>query len=168
MKDERVILPGSYDPVTLGHLDLIRRAAAEYREVYAVIFRNPKKTCLFSLSERMAMLMLATEDLDNILVSESDGLVIDYMKEHGIRKIIKGCRDERDLAYEQEQAAWNSAHGGAETILLPCSDALRQVSSTEARRRIAEGGDLSPLLPEKVIAYLKNRGKAADIPPKRR
>ena len=159
MKDASVLIPGSYDPVTVGHLDLIRRAAAEYREVYAVVFVNPKKTCLFSLSERMRMLTLAAEDLENVLVSESDGLVIDYMRDHGIDYILKGYRGEEDLRWEREQAAWNSAHGGYETILLPCAEGLRAVSSTEVRRRLAAGEDISGLVPEKVLPLLQKRQK---------
>lgn len=156
-KKERVILPGTYDPVTLGHLDIIRRAAAEYEEVFVTVFVNPDKTPLFSLSDRLAMLMLATDDLDNVLVTESAGLVIDYMRDHHIRKIIKGYRNDADLAYEEEQAEWNAEHGGVTTDLLPCEKELRDVSSTLARRRLAEGGDLSGILPEKVLAFLKNR-----------
>lgn len=156
-KKERVILPGTYDPVTLGHLDIIRRAAAEYEEVFVTVFVNPDKTPLFSLSDRLAMLMLATDDLDNVLVTESAGLVIDYMRDHHIRKIVKGYRNDADLAYEEKQAEWNAEHGGVTTDLLPCAKELRDVSSTLARRLLAEGGDLSGILPEKVLAFLKNR-----------
>ena len=156
-KKERVILPGTYDPVTLGHLDIIRRAAAEYEEVFVTVFVNPDKTPLFSLSDRLAMLMLATDDLDNVLVTESAGLVIDYMRDHHIRRIVKGYRNDADLAYEEKQAEWNAGHGGVTTDLLPCEKELRDVSSTLARRRLAEGGDLSGILPEKVLAFLKNR-----------
>lgn len=156
-KKERVILPGTYDPVTLGHLDIIRRAAAEYEEVFVTVFVNPDKTPLFSLSDRLAMLMLATDDLDNVLVTESAGLVIDYMRDHHIRRIVKGYRNDADLAYEEKQAEWNAEHGGVTTDLLPCEKELRDVSSTLARRLLAEGGDLSGILPEKVLAFLKNR-----------
>lgn len=156
-KKERVILPGTYDPVTLGHLDIIRRAAAEYEEIFVTVFVNPDKTPLFSLSDRLAMLMLATDDLDNVLVTESAGLVIDYMRDHHIRKIVKGYRNDADLAYEEKQAEWNAEHGGVTTDLLPCEKELRDVSSTLARRLLAEGGDLSGILPEKVLAFLKNR-----------
>lgn len=156
-KRERVILPGTYDPVTLGHLAVIRRAAEEYGEVFVTVFVNPQKTPTFPLSERMAMLMLATDEFDNVLVTESSGLVIDYMREHRIGKILKGYRNETDLSYEKAQAEWNFSHGGVTTELIPCEDAYRTVSSTLARRLLAEGGDLSGVLPEKVIAFLKNR-----------
>ena len=156
-KRERVILPGTYDPVTLGHLAVIRRAAEEYEEVFVTVFVNPQKTPTFSLSERIAMLMLATDEFDNVLVTESSGLVIDYMRDHRIGKILKGYRNETDLSYEKAQAEWNFSHGGVTTELIPCEDAYRAVSSTLARRLLTEGGDLSGVLPEKVIAFLKNR-----------
>ena len=99
-----VILPGSYDPVTKGHLDIIRRAAEQYDEVYVVAFTNPNKNYTFSVEDRVRMLMIATDDLDNVLVSFSNGLVIDYMTDHEITKIIKGYRTDEDLAWEREQA----------------------------------------------------------------
>lgn len=154
-----VILPGSYDPITLGHLAIVERAAKEYDEVYLVAFVNPKKEYAFSVDERVAMLMLATDHLPNVLVSYSDGLVIDYMREHGIEKIVKGYRDEKDYAYEQKQAEWNKAHGGYETELWLCEPEKSGISSTLARKKIAEGGDLAEFLPASVIEYLKNLDK---------
>ena len=158
MKDECVILPGSYDPVTLGHLEMIKRAAREYSEVYAVIFVNPDKKYTFSLEDRVKMLILATDELDNVIVSYSNGLVIDYMREHGVQKIIKGYRNCRDLEYEQRQAEYNMKMGGYETILWRADENMENISSTEARRRISEGSDLSDILPQKVIAFLKDAG----------
>ena len=150
-----VIVPGSYDPVTLGHLDIIRRAAEKYGEVYAVIFVNPEKKYTFSLDDRVRMLMLATDSLDGVLVSYSNGFVIDYMREHGIEKIVKGYRNQTDVEYERRQAEYNLTHGGYETELLECSDGFADVSSTEARRRILAGEDLSDILPKEVIEYIK-------------
>ena len=150
-----VILPGSYDPVTLGHLDIIKRAAELYDEVYAVIFVNPEKTYTFSLEDRVKMLILATEELDNVLVSYSNSLVIDYMREHGIEKIIKGYRNDADLEYERRQAAWNLEFGGFETELWQADASLRTISSTEARKLIKSGGDLSGILPENVISFIE-------------
>ena len=127
------ILPGSYDPVTLGHIAVIERAAREYDEVYVVAFINPDKKYAFSVEERVAMLMLATDHLPNVLVSYSDGLVIDYMREHGIEKIVKGYRNDTDYAYEQRQAEWNKAHGA--------------------------GDSLEGILPENVAKYIKKLDK---------
>ena len=154
-----VILPGSYDPVTNGHLDIIRRAAKEYDEVYVVVFNNPKKTYTFTLDERVQMLMIATDDLENVLVSCSAGLVIDYMHDHEIEKIIKGYRTEADLAWEHEQAEWNLKNGGYETELWKCSDGMENISSTAAREAMKNGEPLD-MLPEGVREYIISRGKA--------
>lgn len=151
-----VILPGSYDPVTLGHLDIIRRAAEKYDEVYVVVFSNPNKTYMFSVEDRVRMLMLATDDLDNVLVSYSNGLVIDYMTDHEIEKIIKGYRTEADLEWEREQADWNFEHGRYETELWKCREGLENVSSTAAREAIKNGKTLD-MLPQKVAEYIKNK-----------
>ena len=150
-----VIIPGSYDPVTLGHLDVIRRVAAEEDEVYAVVFNNPDKEYMFSPEDRVRMLMIATEGLDNVLVSYSDGLVIDYMRDHGIDTIVKGYRNERDLEWERLQADYNLKMGGYKTRLLPSDPALLGVSSTAVREAISCGADLSELLPPAVWQYIK-------------
>ena len=151
-----VILPGSYDPVTLGHLAVIRKAAALYDEVHAVVFDNPEKEYTFSTDERVKMLILATEELDNVIVSYSDGYVIDYMREHGIEKIIKGYRNERDFEYEKKQADYNLRHGGYETELWQADTAMCNISSTRARELIKSGENLSGILPEKVISYVNS------------
>ena len=152
----KVILPGSYDPVTVGHLDIIRRAAEEHDEVFAVVFNNDKKKYRFSVEDRVRMLTLATDGLDNVLVSCSSGLVIDYMREHGIEKIIKGYRDERDLEWEYEQARWNKEHGGYDTELVKCREGFEAVSSTEVRRRLDAGESAEKILPSAVYEYIKN------------
>ena len=151
-----VILPGSYDPVTVGHLEVIKRAAAEYDEVYVVAFVNPNKEYTFSVDERVSMLMLATDHLQNVLVSYSDGFVIDYMRDHGIDGIVKGYRNDSDLEWERVQADYNLRMGGFETRLLPCDPTLSAVSSTAAREAIREGRDLSELLPRSVAEYIKD------------
>ena len=151
-----VIMPGSYDPVTLGHLEMIRRVAAREDEVYVVIFVNPNKEYMFSLEDRVAMLMLATEELDNVIVSYSLGYVVDYMRDHGIDRIVKGYRTDADLEWERVQADYNMKHGGYETELILCDDAHRHISSTLVRERIKSGEPLSDVLPPAVEEYLKN------------
>lgn len=152
-----VLIPGSYDPVTLGHVDLIRRAAEKYDGVYAVVFQNAEKHNTFSVEDRVRMLILATEEFDNVIVSHAEGLTVDYMRDHGIDKFVKGVRNETDVAYEDVIARFNYEHGGYETEYLPADPALADVSSTLARRLIAEGGDLSGVLPPAVIEFLKTR-----------
>ena len=151
-----VILPGSYDPVTKGHLDIIRRAAEQYDEVYVVVFTNPSKQYMFPVEDRVRMLAIATDDLDNVLVSYSNGLVIDYMTDHEIGKIIKGYRTEADLEWERKQADWNWEHGRYETELWKCTDGLEGVSSTVAREAI-KNGEILDMLPEKVAEYIRSK-----------
>ena len=152
----KVILPGSYDPVTLGHLDIIRQAAEKYDEVFVVAFINPNKNYRFSVDDKLAMLMLATEEFDNVLVSYSDGRVVDYMREHGIDKIVKGYRTEADLPWEYEQAEYNKKHGGYETELIKCREGFECISSTAAIAALNSGKICDELLPEKVIKYIEN------------
>ena len=152
----RVILPGSYDPVTLGHLEIIRRASEMYDEVFVVVFVNPEKEYTFSLSDRVSMLMLATEELDNVLVSFSLGRVVDYMREHRIEKIIKGIRNDVDLAYERPQEEYNRHHGGYETEYLYSTEAFSHLSSTLAREKMSRRESLDGILPKKVIEFIEN------------
>ena len=152
----KVILPGSYDPVTLGHLEIIKRAAREFDEVFVVAFINPKKNYKFTLDDRVAMLMLATEELDNVLVSYSDGLVIDYMREHNIDKIVKGYRSEKDLPWEIEQAEYNKKFGGYDTLLWKCDEGFENISSTAVREGIEKSEEWESLLPQKVANYIKS------------
>ena len=154
-KQKSVILPGSYDPVTLGHLDIIRRTAEEYCEVYAVIFTNPEKEYTFSLEDRVKMLILATDELENVIVSYSNGLVIDYMREHGIDLIVKGIRNDADREYEKRQEEWNFAHGGYHTEYLIAEKELAHVSSTAARAALNDGKELADLLPRAVCDYIR-------------
>ncbi|MBR2343682.1 MAG: pantetheine-phosphate adenylyltransferase [Clostridia bacterium] len=149
-----VIMPGSYDPVTLGHLDMIRRVAERGDEVYAVIFTNPNKEYTFSLEDRVRMLLIATEDIPNVTVSYSLGRVVDYMREHDISRIVKGYRDESDLPWEREQAEYNLKHGGYETELIAANEEYRSISSTAAREAIRRGADLTQILPRGVIEYI--------------
>ena len=149
-----VIMPGSYDPVTAGHVEMIRRVAEREDEVYVVIFTNPKKTYTFSLEDRVAMLMIATEDLENVFVSYSLGYVVDYMREHDIGKIVKGYRTEADLAWEREQAEYNMKHGGYETELILSDESYAHISSTLVREKIKNGESLDGLVPKAVAEYI--------------
>jgi len=155
----KVILPGSYDPITLGHLEIIKRAAKEYDEVLAVCFINPQKSYLFSEDERLEMLKIATRGLPNVKVDLSRGLVVDYMTECGATLIVKGYRNDKDYEYEQIQAEWNKAHGGFDTRLIKCNEGFELISSTAARAAI-EGRDLAlalKLLPREVAKYIFDR-----------
>ena len=151
-----VIMPGSYDPVTLGHVEMIKRVAEKEDEVYVVVFTNPNKEYTFSLEDRVAMLMLATEGLDNVIVSYSLGYVVDYMRDHEIDRIVKGYRNEADLVWEREQAEYNLKHGGYETELILCDKAYEHISSTRVRECLSRGEDPCTLVPDSVAEYIKS------------
>ena len=150
----KVILPGSYDPITLGHIDIVRRAAEFYGEVYVIAFINPEKKYMFTPDERVKMIALATEDIPGVTVGFSEGRVIDYMKANGIERIVKGYRNTKDLEYETVQAEYNLTHGGFETELILSSSEYEDISSTLARDLIKSGGSLSGILPENVISFI--------------
>lgn len=152
----KVILPGSYDPITLGHLDIIKRAASLYSEVYAVVFINPDKKYIFSKEDRLEMLRLATEEIPNVKVDFSDGFVVDYMKKEGIGKIIKGYRNQTDYEYELLQAEYNYKHGGFETELWQAGENMENISSTKAREAIEKDEPLEKILPKKIISYINS------------
>ena len=151
----RVILPGSYDPITLGHLEIIRQASEKHEEVFAVAFINPNKKYRFTAEERVKMLSLATEGLSNVRVGYSSGRVVDYMRERGIEKIVKGYRNEHDLEYERAQADYNKKHGGYETELIKCPKEMENISSTLAKEAIDCHKELCGILPPAVIEFIK-------------
>ena len=156
-KNIAVLLPGSYDPPTLGHLSLIERAAKEYGTVHAVAFVNPQKTYTFTPEERVEMLRRMTAHLPSVTVGYAEGLVIDYAKAHGIDLLIKGYRNETDLAYERVQAEWNLKNGGIETLFYEAEDGLEAVSSTAARAALSEKNTAEALLHEAVCRFIYDK-----------
>ncbi len=157
-KHAAVLLPGSYDPPTRGHLSLIERAAQEYEQVHVVAFVNPKKAYAFTPEERVEMLRHMTAHLPAVTVGYSEGLVIDYAKKNGISLLIKGYRNETDLAYEKEQAAWNLSNGGVGTKLLPAEEGTEHISSTAAKEALRTG-EGEALLCDTVLDFIKKREK---------
>ena len=155
-KNIAVLLPGSYAPPTKGHLSLIERAARDYERVHTVAFVNPQKKYTFTSEERVEMLRLMTAHLPNVTVGFSEGFVIDYAKKNGISLLIKGYRNETDLAYEKTQADWNLANGGIETLLLPALDGAAHISSTAARAALGTE-NLSELLCESVYDFISKK-----------
>ena len=159
----RVLMPGSYDPCTVGHLALIERAAAEYGEVTVGVFVNPQKAGCFTHAERVEFLHLATAHLPNVTVIFSDGMVADLARDGGYGAIVKGVRNDVDRRYEEEMAAYNLARGGVPTILLPAPEELLDVSSTAARQALATGDGYAKLLPaaaaEAIAAAYRKKNK---------
>lgn len=148
------MLTGSFDPVTVGHLSLIRRAAGIFDDVLCVVFDNAEKTHAFSAEQRLAMLKAATSELRNVTCDLSHGYAAVYARDHGVDAILRGIRSDEDLAYEAEMAAYNKNLTGVETVFLPADGETKDISSTEARRRLASGEALEGVLPDSVIKLL--------------
>ena len=153
-----VLFPGSFDPPTLGHLALLRRAAKLFDRVTVGIFINPDKNYLFSLEERKEMLRLCTAELPNVDVDVDSGYVVDYCKRNGIPLLIRGIRSGNDLPFERMTETYNRERG-VETLLFLADDSLSGVSSSEVRRRILEGEDLAPVAPAEILPVLLRKQK---------
>jgi pantetheine-phosphate adenylyltransferase len=151
----KVLVSGSFDPPTLGHLDIIKRAAAAFEEVRVCIFANSAKSCAFSVDERKKMLILMCEGIPNVTVDSSNETVPAYCQKNGITVLVKGVRNAKDLEYENDLfELYRSQNKTLDTVYFPCDAKYRWVSSTAAREVIKYTGDLSELLHEKVIKML--------------
>lgn len=152
------ILPGSYDPITLGHLDVITRAAAQYDEIVVAVMNNAAKSYMFELRERAEMARLATKELSNVRVVADEGLLVDLFDRLGATVIVKGVRNEKDLAYEKEMAAYNlQRNPKAKTVFFKADPGLLEISSTRVRALMSEGKIPKGLLPEAVAEYIAAR-----------
>jgi pantetheine-phosphate adenylyltransferase len=151
------VIPGSFDPITKGHLSIVERALKSYDKVYLAVMINPTKQYLFTMEQRTAIAIEALRPYDRVEVISSEGMLWQLAKELGACAIVKGYRNQTDYDYEMVQAKWNLEHGGYETELLVADPKLGYVSSTIAREKIKKGEDLSKILPQKVIEFIANR-----------
>ncbi|MCL8026598.1 pantetheine-phosphate adenylyltransferase [Nocardioides bruguierae] len=156
-----VVVPGSFDPVTLGHLDVIARAAALFDEVVVAVGVNASKRRLFSAEERMDLLRRACADLPSVRVAGFEGLVTGFCAEIGAQAIVKGLRTAQDYEYELPMAHMNTRLTGVTTLFLPTSPEHAFVSSSLVKEVAAFGGDTSAFLPafvhEALVARLAER-----------
>lgn len=149
---KRAIYPGSFDPVTFGHEDMIRRSAEIVDELYVAVLNNSSKNPLFSVDERVSMLSELTADIPNVVVTSFDGLLIDYMKEIDAKIIVRGLRAVTDFEYELQIAEINRVESpSVETIFLTASPNLSYLSSSIVREFASYGGDISKLVPGRFI-----------------
>ena len=148
------LVTGSFDPVTKGHEDVIRRAAEEYGEVYAVVFASHEKKGFFPMEYRHALLKAVCEKFSNVKTDFSTGYVADYAKKIGADAIVRGVRDEKDAAYEAPMAHYNFEHSGVKTVFYEAKEDLKDVSSRRVRALLSEGGDPSELLPQRIAKEL--------------
>ena len=154
----RAILPGSYDPITLGHLDIVKRAAAHYDEVVVAVMNNDQKQYMFSIEERTKMVELATAGLPRVRVVSSAGMLIDLFDEVEADVIVKGVRNEIDRAYEKKMADWNLEHNPrAKTVFMQAADDYEAISSTVVRESLQKGDWPKGLLPAAVLSHLQSR-----------
>ncbi len=152
MKKKIAIVPGSFDPITLGHLDVIERAAERYDLVYVAVMVNSEKNYMFSMEQRKRIAEVAVGNRPNVKVISSEGMLWSLAKALGAVAIIKGVRNDIDLSYEKTMAEYNSAHySAAETVLLPAKEKYLNISSTIVRTKILAHEDLSELLPREAI-----------------
>ena len=153
------VVPGSFDPVTLGHLDVIERAAGLFDELHVVVVHNPGKTALLPIAQRVSLLQESIREAGlptSILVTSwSVGLLVDYCTDVGATALVKGIRSQIDVAYETPMAIVNRDLAGVETVFLLPDPAHAHVSSSLVRQVAALGGDVAPYVPEVVAAFLQ-------------
>lgn len=156
------VVPGSFDPVTLGHLDVIERTAAIFDEVHVVVVHNPGKSAMLPIAQRVTLIEQAVADRalpSSILVTSwSVGLLVDYCTDVGASVLVKGVRSQVDVAYETPMAIVNRNLAGVETIFMLPDPAHAHVSSSLVRQVASLGGDVAPYVPRAVAEFLQAEG----------
>ena len=146
----RAVCPGSFDPVTNGHVDVISRAAGLYDELVVAVLVNPGKAGLFTVDERMDLLREAVAEMPNVTVDSFQGLLVDYCKAHDIPVIVKGLRAVSDFEYELQLAQMNRELANLETLFVPTAPQVGHLSSSLVKQIAMFGGDVSRLVPKAV------------------
>jgi pantetheine-phosphate adenylyltransferase len=155
-KQKIAVVPGSFDPITNGHIDIIRRASELYDKVFVAVMINDKKTYSFTLEEREAIAKVALEDMDSVEVISSRGWLWELARDLGACAIVKGYRNDTDLEYEQKMAEFNKEHNpNAETVLLKANEELETLSSTVVREKMLNDEKIDGLVPQKAIELIK-------------
>ena len=154
---KRAICPGSFDPITYGHLDIIERASAQFDEVIVAVGNNRVKDGYFSVEERMKMIAETTAKFGNVKVDSWKGLLGDYCKANNIDVIIKGLRAMSDFDYELQMAQVNLQGSGVESMFMATSPSHSFLSSSLIRELAHYDGDVSSMVPPAVIVALKAR-----------
>src|SRR5688500_16873928 len=152
------VFPGQFDPITNGHLDVIRRGVRMFDELIVGVGINPEKRELFSLAERVEMIRALLKDTPGVRVEQFTGLTVDFVRQAKAIAILRGIRDASDLRYEFQLAQANRAVGGVETVFIMTGDQFALTSSSLIRQIVAFGGDvnqLKGLLPDPVIKRLR-------------
>ncbi|HYT10043.1 MAG TPA: pantetheine-phosphate adenylyltransferase [Mycobacteriales bacterium] len=157
----RAVCPGSFDPVTNGHLDIIGRASLLYDEVVVAVLVNKNKSSLFTVEERIDMLTAVTREYGNVRIDSFHGLLVDYCRAHGISAIVKGLRAVSDFDYELQMAQMNHGLAQVETLFMSTNPEFSFLSSSLVKEVATYGGDVSRLVPplvnERLTARLAER-----------
>ena len=153
----RAVCPGSFDPITLGHLDIISRANAHFDHVVIAVLENRTKSSLFTVDERIEMIRETTAHLSNVSVDSWSGLLVDYCKSNSIQAIVKGLRAVTDFDYELQMAQVNLQGSGVETMFMATSPVHSFLSSSLVKELAHYGGDVSTMVPASINAALKLR-----------
>jgi pantetheine-phosphate adenylyltransferase len=151
------LCPGTFDPVTNGHLDIVRRAARLFDHLVVAVVENPSKEPLFSVQERMEMLSEATSDLGNVEVEAFTGLLVAYARDRGADTIVKGLRALTDFEYEIQMAQMNHRLAEVETCFVASSPKWSYLSSSLIKEVARYGGNVEGMVPDNVLVRLKER-----------
>ncbi|EEH98178.1 phosphopantetheine adenylyltransferase [Clostridium sp. 7_2_43FAA] len=159
MKDMNIaVYPGSFDPITNGHLDIISRGAKIYDKLIVAVLVNMDKKCLFDIEERVELIKKVTKDLDNVEVLSFEGLLVDFARIHNSKVILKGLRTVSDFEYEFQMALMNSKlDPDIETVFMMTSSAYSYVSSSSVKQVAKFGGNIKGLVPEELITEVMDR-----------
>ncbi|MBP8303813.1 MAG: pantetheine-phosphate adenylyltransferase [Phycisphaerae bacterium] len=153
----RAVFPGSFDPITNGHLDVIQRATGLFDELVVAVGRSPVKNQLFTPSERVEMIAELIGDMPGVIVESFEGLMVEYATKRKANVVLRGLRGLTDVQYEFQLAMTNRAVAGIETVFIMTSERYGFTSSTLIREIASLGGDLSNLIPENVSRRLRTR-----------
>ena len=157
---KKAVCPGSFDPITNGHIDIIKRAAELFDEVTVLVVTNPDKKCVFSPEERCELIEKAVEEIKGIKVDSFSGLLADYVKKNKISAIVKGIRSSSDFEYKFQMALANrSLAPNAETVFITADPQNMYVSSSLIRQIAAFGGDVSDFVPKNIVEEIEKRLK---------
>lgn len=150
----KVMCPGSFDPVTNGHVDIFERASSLFDSVVVVVMVNESKQGLFSIDERLQLLSDATAHLDNVTVDSYTGLLVDYCTQNELQAVVKGLRAVTDFDYELQMAQMNGNLTGVDTVFIPTSPQFAFLASSLVKEVAKHGGDVAELVPPNVLAAL--------------
>jgi pantetheine-phosphate adenylyltransferase len=153
----RAVCPGSFDPVTNGHLDVIERVSPLFDELVVAVLVNKSKTGLFDTEERIELLRECTKDIPNVTVDSFYGLLVDFCKDRGIQVIVKGLRAVSDFDYELQMGQMNHSLAGVNTLFIPTNPLYSFLSSSLVKEVATFGGDVSGLVPEPVLRRLTEK-----------